>query len=58
MKVIYAILSIAGWIWLVVASILLWVRIRHIDRCEGTTGIEMRRGVPEMPDPQRPDRAL
>jgi hypothetical protein len=34
MRVIYAILAIAGWVWLPLALLALWLRIRYVRRKE------------------------
>ena len=35
MKFMYAILSVAGWVWLVVACVLLWWRLSLLKRRAG-----------------------
>jgi hypothetical protein len=40
MKVIYVILATSGWIWLAVAVVLLWLRMRSLrQRQPGSDGV-------------------
>jgi hypothetical protein len=40
MKVLYVILARAGWIWLAVAVVLLWLRLRSLhQRQPGSDGV-------------------
>ena len=41
MKFMYAILSVAGWVWLVVACVLLWWRISLLKRKSRLPGFDV-----------------